>query len=886
MRRAHRRAAIALVGLLAAAGLPTLPSRAAAQNTDGPDAPAALAKRMVASRVPGELRLDGRLDEPAWSQASFHSDFQQKGKDRGLPPRAQTSVAFLYDEQALYIGARMQRDGEGGSGSSAVGRRDDPGNADRILVSLDTFRDLRTAYTFGVSVGGVRIDYVSARDIETWINESFDPVWQARVASDSTGWTAEMRIPFSQLRFSRGVDQVWGVNVRRFNPATYLNSYWVAVPYYETGWASRFGEIRGITGIQGGAGMEITPYVLGQATYSGTPLGGDSPTRTRTRFGGDLKMGLGSSLTLDATVNPDFGQVEADPARVNLSAFETFFPERRPFFTEGTELFRVRGPNYFYSRRIGSIPPGAIPPSLFERVESATFLGGGKLTGRIGSGLGAGALVAVTDRERVEVSVDTTGATTSLAAAPRTVFLVGRAQQNLGASGSTLGVIGTAVERNFSSGDGLESILPRRAFAGGLDWTLRFGGRAYETTGYLGASRVSGDPAALRTLQASSAHYFQRPDADHVRLDSDLTEMQGWASGFRLAKVGGARWFWNAEVEARSPSFDIRDAGSQLRADLVDAKVGIVHQTRDGRGAMRDRTFGLSASSAWNFGHVRLQTSVSAYTFLAWANQWTTQIDGGVGLRALSDDLTRGGPLMGTPRAGWLNVGFSTSQVADASWNLRATAYADELGGWSNSFSGGWRMQASNRLALDFQAGVTRSDDSRQFVAVVPDFGAETFGNRYVFAKLERKEVFSTLRAKIAFAPDAVLTLYGQPFIATGRFHDFGELTAPRALTVRAYGADGTTAIERQEDGSWIVTDGDRQFEIEDYDFWVRSFRSTSVFQWEWRRGSTLYLIWQRTLSSFDDRVGATGATAFLDAFNDPGDNTFVVKVSVLFDVP
>jgi hypothetical protein len=843
---------------------------------------------MTVSRVEGGLALDGRLEDAAWREASFRSDFQQKGRDRGFAPSVRTEVAFLYDDGALYVGARMEHASDGAR-TAAVGRRDDPGNADRILVSLDTFLDRRTAYTFGVTASGVRVDLVNGRDNESWADHSYDPVWRAWVASDSTGWTAEMRIPFSQLRFSPGSDQVWGVNVRRWHPATFLNAYWVVIPYYETGWVSRFGEMRGLTRIQGGAGIEVTPYVLGRATYDGSPFGSGLPDDSHARFGADMKVGLGSFLTLDAAANPDFGQVEADPARVNLTAFETFFPEQRPFFSEGSELFRVRGPSYFYSRRVGAVPSGTIPRDLFERVESARVRGGAKLTGRLPWGLSLGALTALTDPEWIEVGLDTAGAATVLPAAPRTLFAVGRLQQELGGQGSSVGLIGTAVERMHPSTSPLAGALARRAMAGGLDWTVRFGERLYEATGYAGGSYVAGDPEALRRLQMSSAHYYQRPDQAHVSTDLDARELLGWSGGLTMAKVGGAQWFWSGAVEAASPGFEIRDAGSQRRSDRLDARAGLTHRIRDGSGTLRDRSFGLSASSSWNFGLIRRQTSIAGSGALTWGNHWTTSLTGGVSLRALSDDLTRGGPLMGSPRAGWLDLWVTTSQVADASLSLNATSYVDELGGRSGSVSAGARVQASDRVEMDLQAGLTLAHDARQFIMSADGGGAETFGRRYVFSRLARKEVFAQFRTKVAFAPDAVLTLYGEPFLSSGRFHDFGEMVAARSRALSRYGADGTL-IERLPDGSWMVSDGTQELGVPNYDFRIRSFRSTSVLRWEWRRGSTLFLIWQRNLSSYGDRAGRTSAGALLGSFagsvRDPGNNIFVAKVTLLLNAP
>lgn len=871
-RMSRRRIRLAAGALSALLWCVALPADGTAQEK-APSAPSSPeTKRFEAVRRQGALSLDGRLDDPAWEQASFRSDFLQKGKDRGFEPRAETSVAMVYDDEALYVAARMERDGQA---AGALGQRDDAGNVDRILVSLDTFRDLRSAFTFGVTVSGVRIDYVSSRDNESWIDHSFDPLWEARVAMEEDGWTAEMRIPFSQLRFSGGASQVWGVNIRRWNPATYLNVYWVVVPYYESGWTSRFGELHGLETIKGGAGLELTPYALVQATTASASV---ADVRSgNARYGGDVKLGLGSSLTLDATVRPDFGQVEADPARVNLSAFETFFPERRPFFTEGTELFRVRGPNYFYSRRIGSTPVGATPRESFERVESAAFLGGAKLTGRLPSGTSIGALAALTDQERAPLAQSGDPAIV----APRTVFAVARAQQEVGSAGSNIGLLVTGVERFFASGSPLLGAIPGRAAAGGLDWTFRFGGGNYEVAGFAGQSWVSGSPEALHGVQTSSAHYFQRPDASHVGVNPWATELFGWAAGTSLEKRGGTHWLWSVGGEAFSPGFEIRDAGSQRRADRLETQASLTWRARDGAGLVRDRTFGAWTATGWNFGGVRRHTAVAASGALTWQNLWTTTLEGGLRLPALSDDLTRGGPLMGTPRAGWVDAGLYSSPAAQASWSLLISSLFDEFGSTGISLDGGVRLQATDRLELDLRAGVSEAEDARQFVAAIEGGSPETYGTRWIFARLNRREVYLRLRAKMAFAPDAVLTLYAEPFLASGSFRDFGELTAAGASTLRNYGSGGTR-IEWSPYGYWTVNDGTAEFYIGNYDYWLRSFRSNSVFRWEWRRGSTLFLIWQRSLWSWDDEFRTIGPPELLDSLNDPGENVFLAKISVL----
>lgn len=845
--------------------------RAAVSREAEPDTTEPAPKRMPAARIDvGSITMDGRLDEGVWADVAFRSDFMQRGRNGGFDPRAGTEVAFLYDDDALYVGARMESDPRGGVGPR-LGARDDGGNQDRILVSMDTDRDRTTAYTFGVTRGGGRLDYVQSRDSEGWMDESFDPTWQARVASDSAGWTAEMRVPFSQLRFSPGDEQVWGLNVRRANPAAFLNLYWVVIPYGEAGWASRFGELHGLWDISGGAKAEIVPYAVQQATYLDRDHGGDGTPSLQTRVGGDAKVGLGPNMTLDATVNPDFGQVEADPARVNLTAFETFFPEQRPFFLERRELFRTPGPNWFYSRRVGSAPPGAVSPQVLEQMESTRILGGGRLTGRTPSGLSVGALAALTDR----ASLPTAGAG-GLQALPRSGFGIMRLQQEVGTAGSSIGVFGTAVERF-----GGESFIPGRALAGGGDFVVRLGGGAYQISGFAGGSRVTGTPEAIEGVVRSSVHYFQRPDADHVSVAHPRTRLRGWTAGFQAGRVGPLGWQWNAEVSAASPGFEIRDAGAQPRADAIDAEVGLGYQLRDGRGALRNRTVGASVVGGWNFGGIRRKAAASAFFSSGWSNQWTSYLEVGMDAPALSDELTRGGPLMATPRSWWTTLRLSRLRTGNTWWSLNARGLADGFDGWSTSLDGGLTVQAGRHLGLSFYTGGSLEDDSRQYLQRVSGGPEATFDTRYIFSALKRKELFVRLRAEIAFAHDAVLSLHAEPFVSSGRAHGFGELRAARSGALRVYGADGTS-ITRLDDGGWRVVDAENEFRIDNVDFWVRSFRGSAVLRWEWRAGSLLYLIWRKEQWLVDPRGGPMGPDTLVRSLHDPGMDVLLAKISFL----
>jgi hypothetical protein len=532
-------------------------------------------KRLRAERVAaGALRLDGRLREPMWQTAESASGFIQREPVEGAPASGRTEVRVLYDDEALYVGARMHsRDRR--PVRALVTRRDREGSSEQLLVSLDTYRDRRTAYTFAVTPAGVRIDYYHSSDFESSRDYSFDPVWEAATTIDSAGWTAELRIPFSQLRFNAGNEQVWGINILRKIPAANEVAYWILVPRDATGWASRFGQLHGIVGVRPSRRLELVPYVASDATLR--PV--DDPRdpfaanrRATARAGGDVKMGLGPGLTLDATINPDFGQVEADPAEVNLSAFETFFDERRPFFVEGAQLFRPSGPGWFYSRRIGAPPRVAPDADYAEELARTTILGAAKVTGRLPSGLSVAVLAALTDREYARFAdtayVDTEGGTSvpvprrfgRVVVAPRTGYGVVRLQQQFGANASTAGLMLTAVRRDLSARDFAARALTRDAYSGGVDWRLRWRRGEYDWSGYAGFSHVAGDTAALNAIQQSSRHYFQRPDAKRVRLDPLRTTLSGFTAGTGVSKLAG-NWRWDADIGTESPGFELNDAG-------------------------------------------------------------------------------------------------------------------------------------------------------------------------------------------------------------------------------------------------------------------------------------------------------------------------------------
>lgn len=846
-------------------------------------------KTARAVRITGSApRIDGVLDDAAWQHAPVVSDFVQRIPVEGALPSVATEVRLLYDDHALYVGARLRRDDPGAIRTS-VTRRDGESDAEVFTISLDPYSDRRTAYSFSVSSGGVRGDAYHSQDSEDSGREpQYDPVWTARSRVDGDGWTAELHIPFSQLRFNAAAEQSWGVQFTRLVADKAERVEWVLIPVAAAGFSSRFGRLEGISGIPPARRLELMPYVAADLTYRANvdrrnpfddKLGG--------RAGGDLKAGLSPNLTLDVTVNPDFGQVEADPAVVNLTAFEVVFDERRPFFIEGNELLTGRGqsfigrPTWFYSRRIGAAPRGTALGDFVDAPTNTTILSAAKVTGRLRSGLSIGALAAVTPREFARTFDTTAAAGDRIAVEPPSQFSVMRLQQEFGRQQSNVGASVTQMRRWLDSRGGLESLLPSSAVAGGIDWKLRYREGMYEVTGWVGGSRVEGGSDAIARLQRSSAHFFQRPDQGHVSYDPTRTSLSGGTASLRLDKNAGRFTLGGIQLSARTPGFDINDAGQMRSGDDIDFNADIqLRDTKPNR-HVRFFQFGTSAVAGWNYGGVQQYLRLNQTAQATLHN--FVRLNGRVTLhrRSQSDDLTRGGPLMGTPN-GYSVLGQVTSRGnVPTTWTARTEYFHDEFGGWRWDLSTGLSVRPASQWQASVDPTYSHSVDGRQYVAARPDGSAATFGRRYVFAYIERSTLSARFRLNYALTPNFTVEGYAEPFAASGRFFDFGELPAPRSRALRTYGASGTgTTIARDAAGVSTVTDGSAVFTIPALDFRRLSFRSNLVLRWEWLPGSTAFLIWQQSRQELGTAGALIRTRDLWDSTRADGDNFFVMKVS------
>jgi hypothetical protein len=881
------------------------------------------AKRLPAVRVARGPVIDGKLTDPAWQAARFASDFVQKQPAWGQPPSRRTEVAIVYDHEALYLGARMHAAGPDDI-QTVMTRRDETGTAERIIISFDTFRDRRTAVSFAVTAAGVRADWYHPDDFEFERDLSYSPVWSARTAIEATGWTAEIRIPFTQMRFVEGVTQPWGININRYVPHRNEDIYWIAVPASETGWSSFFGEIEGLGDIRQPLRLEVVPYVSAGVTARSRSLAAGDPFAREAALGGDagvdVKLGLGSSLTLDLAVNPDFGQVEADPAEVNLGAYETILAERRPFFTEGSKLLGGQGLQFYYSRRIGAAPRGSVEiaedrdgdgesdldASYVDQPQATRILGAAKLTGRLSSGLSVGALSALTAPARADFLArydDGAEERGSALVEPLSSYNVLRLQQEAGTPGSYVGGTLTGVARALGA-DPLADTMARQAAAGGVDWLLRLEEGMYVLDGYAGFSHLRGEPAAIRAIGESSVHYLQRPDQDHVSKDPDAGSLSGLAGRLALGKRNGAVR-WDAATSFETPGLNWNDVGQLQAADDIVLGGNVRYQETTPGALAQAWEAGMAGEGKWNFGGVEEYWVVAGFSEVAWKNFWRTLAEVALVTPGLSESDTRGGPLAGTHWGTTGSLALSNAPGSRTQWNTSVNGQWFREGPRSIQLSGGLTWQPMDRVRLSLTPRYVRVRDSRQYIDTIEDSGEdsgegsgegsggdaplignpETFGKRYVFGTIERRELAVQVRMQVVFTPDLALDLYAEPFASSGRYARFGELPRPRSRDLALYGEE-LGAIARAPDAdAYEVSAGGESFRFDDPDFTALSFRSTAVLRWELAPGSALFVVWQ---ASRADDLGApeivTPAT-WGDALRSPGTQTVAVKLAYWWPV-
>ena len=852
-------------------------SAGAQQPVARPDNHATDVPRATASRLEGTIRIDGVLNEAQWRNAQPLSEFTQLDPQEGRPATERSDIRILYDNEALYLGAMLydRQDPRG-----RLGRRDMGMSAsDWLTVIMDTNHDHRTAVGFEVNPLGVKRDQTRSPDNE---DDSWEPVWQVQTSVTDSGWVAEMRIPFSQLRFAGRANLEWGLQVERQIARNQEFSVWSFTPRDRPGGIPRFGHLTGMSNLASGKRLEVMPYVVARSENIER---GNNPFRDDQEFGGeagvDLKYRVSSNMTLDATVNPDFGQVEVDPAVINLTAFETFFPERRPFFVEGSELFNfgTDGTNsVFYSRRIGRQPSYA--PNVEERdvPEVTSILGAVKLTGRTAGGWAMGVLDAVTNEERVRFRTGA-GETDEAVAEPLTNFFAGRLRRETRGGQTAVGSFLGAVNRD-NLDDVLSTFLRTAAYTGGIDFVHQWSGRTWTLQGFAASSHVRGDKDAIVATQRLPYHYFQRPDADHLEVDPEATSLTGFAGSAILSHRIGRLWNMSASLNTISPDYEISDLGFQRRADRIDAQTNLSYtESRPGR--FRRYSGSATVLVEHNYAWENISNRLFLNGNVQFLNYWSAGVNIGYGPSGTVDDrLTRGGPAAYRPGYVSLSTNLSSDERKPivayvGSYNQRGPG-----DGSNDQFFGEIQLKPRPNIELSFGPTLSWDKSEAQFLGSVADPSAtETFGARYIFADVDQTTISLDTRLNYTFSPTLSLQVFAQPFIATGDYGSVKEFARPGTFDFNVYGrdvgeiADGRVYPSGQGPGAV-------SFALPAPDFNIASLRGNAVLRWEWRPGSTMYFAWQQTRSDFRPIGDFEFGRGVDNVFGAPPDNVFLVKVS------
>ncbi|MGE5363277.1 MAG: DUF5916 domain-containing protein [Bacteroidota bacterium] len=856
--------------------------------------------QLQAVRSEEPVSIDGKLSERIWQRAGF-TNFHQQEPAQGETPSQKSEVWLAYDDEAIYFAARYY-DLNPDSIMARLVRRDyiwgDP--SDGCVLYLDSYRDKRNGYFFYVSAAGGIADGLIENDSKQPNDLTWDAVWEGTSKIDSSGWIVEMKIPYSQLRFKEGSTQVWGVNVERFISRSAETDMIVYTPRNESGFASRFPDLVGMEGVSPRSRFEVMPYITGKAEFihseANDPF--NSGKKYSPGLGVDLRAGLGSSLTLNATINPDFGQVEVDPAVVNLSDVESTFDEKRPFFTEGVNIFRFGNggatstnsfswnrPSIFYSRRIGRAPQGSLPDYDFADVPTGThILGAAKISGQLANTWKVGTIHALTQRENARIQFS--GIKSDAEVEPLTYYAVIRAQRDFNTGRQGIGFLSTFTNRFFKD-PSLENTLSKNAAVAAFDgWTFLDRSRTYVITGWAALSRVSGDTKRMIALQRSSGHYFQRPDASHIEVDSSAVSMTGFAGRFVLNKNRG-NIVLNASAGFISPEFEINDLGYNPYSDMINAHIQTGYRWNTPASFYQNAGVNFAVFSNYDFGWNKTAHGYYAAGFFMLPSLYGADFSFTYNPESYNARRTRGGPLTLNPSSRHYYADVYTDNRL---WWVLTLSGSTDMGEDARSYSVNANFEFKITPTLTLQAGpaFSRNLVTAQWITAYNDITAEnTFGRRYVFAHLDQKILSADLRVNWIINPRLSFQMYMQPLIASGNFDDFKELRHSRSFDFRKYGTEGSGLQKIVSDNNDIYykldSDGNGPSPaktISSPDFNSISLRGSAVLRWEYRAGSALYLVWTQSRlqdePAGDFRPGHSMGTMF----DINPDNIFMLKIT------
>lgn len=836
--------------------------------------------------------VDGLIDDACWEQVEWSGGYEQFQPYNLEAPSQDTRLKVLYDTRNLYVAFRCF-DTEPEKIERRMSRRDGFAG-DWVEINIDSYHDLRTAFSFTISASGVKGDEFVSNDGNNW-DSNWNPIWYAKTNIDDEGWTAEIRIPLSQLRFGNQEEHVWGIQSTRRYFREEERDTWQPMELNQPGWVSRFGELRGLKGIKPQRQVEIQPYMLAQTTNSEAEEGNPFVTGRDSRFtaGVDGRIGVTSDMTLDFTINPDFGQVEADPGALNLNGFQIFFSERRPFFIENRNIFNYQltqaeaggsfnSDRLFYSRRIGGSPHryinGDSDKGLYvDQPDNTTILGAAKFSGKTQNGLSIGILESITQRE--VATLDLLGERTTDVVEPLTNFFVGRVQQDYRGGNTVVGGIFTAVNRDLEGNPDL-GFLHESAYSGGLDLIHRWKENQWIFTGKLLWSRVNGSTESILGTQRSFERLFQRPDAEHLEIDSTATSLMGSGGTFKIANYGG-NWIFETGVTWRSPELELNDIGFLVNTDEINYFFWGAHRWTEPNDIYRRLQWNYNHWARWDFSGKMLYRAVNTNAHQQWANFWNT--GGGFTYENLdiSKNALRGGPLLRRPNGTALNFYVSSDSRKKVTFGANTfQAYGQDGIVRVQNYGIFVRAQPTNAISVSLSPNFNRFQRTEQYVTQ-----REVDGEiRFINGEVDQQTFSLTVRLNYNITPDLTLQYYGQPFISRGRYKNFNrttENTLGKTFDER-FAFFENISYDEDSDSYLVDEDDDRaiDFEFGNPDFNFIQFRSNLVFRWEYIPGSELFLVWSQGANAFEDPNRGLARSITDNLFGNNVRNTFLIKAT------
>ena len=825
--------------------------------------------------------IDGKLNDECWKTGEWGGDFVQWIPKEGAKPSQETQFKILYDDKNIYVAIRAF-DKEPNKISRKAGRRDEF-VGEQAGVNFDSYHDHRTGFEFSVTAAGQKIDLILTNPMVPELD--WNAVWYLKTGLEDSAWVAEYEIPLSQLRYSNDKEQVWGLHVWRWIDRLQEESDWEPQTSTGPGMLYLFGELHGIKDLPKSRRIEIMPYTLGKLkTFEKIPQNpfAKNGHSFLGNVGLDAKIGLSSNFTADFTINPDFGQVESDPSVMNLTAFETFYEEKRPFFLEGKNIFRFElgDANVFYTRRIGHAPtyhPELGENQFIDYPDNTSILSAAKISGKSKNGLAVGVLHSLTAGENAELS--TNGIKKNLQVEPLTSYTVGRLQQDFNEGTTVLGGIFTATNRFIN--DPYLEFLNTNAYTGGFDLLHQWNDKEFFVDAKIIGSAISGSTEAIQNLQLSSARYFQRSDASYMNFDPTRTSLSGQGGRVKIGKGSKGFWRYSSEFNWRSPGLDLNDIGFMQMADLLEQETEVSYFVTKPVSIFRSYSFAVHQSNNWDYGANYLYSGLFLTSKLDFLNRWMVSPSLHYRNEGYDNRILRGGPAMLLPALWEGSLDFHTDMARKFILSLNASTEAARNDSYTNS-----NLQATvtvipyNALRLSASLNYSENMDNLQYV----DTKVLNTGTKYILAHLNQKTLGATFRIDYNISPEISIQYYGSPFASVGKYSRLKEVTNPRA---DAY-TDRFKLLNTQFSGNTYQVPASNDtpaYSVDNPDFTFNQFRSNLVFRWEYRPGSQLYFVWGNERTGWKNESSSSVGKAINQLKDVSPNNIFLIKLSYWFSL-